>query len=613
MSDKFENTVNNIENEIKTANEEVTTATAQPQPIVAEPAEQPVVAQAVTPEQPVYVAEESATQEPSAEAEQEAKAEAEAEQGVAVQEQPVAIEQPAPAQEQPVYVQPQAAQQFYQPQQPIYVNPVVGVSPKPAFAPQPYQPPMMYAQPQTYQQQPVYQAPAAGIQSVQSQSTHTDAQPEKVSKESTPKKQKKGLGKAAIAVLIILGFICSGVLGFGGGMMAVKYGSNNGTTKTVNTRVDGDLNIKKVEDNAPDGEVKQKNNLSVAEITDMVADSVVEITTESVVTGRFSQQYIAEGAGSGVIISEDGYIITNNHVIDGAQNISVTLRDGKSYDATIQGKDSIIDIALLKIDAKDLTTAVFGDSDKIHVGDMTVVIGNPLGQLGGTVTDGIVSALNRDIVVEDQTMNLLQTNAAINPGNSGGGLFDGRGNLIGIIVAKSSGTDVEGLGFAIPINDVLDILGDLKTVGYVTGRIEMGMTLLDVTSSQMAWMYGVSDTGVYVYSVTNGSNAAEAGFKSGDYIKTFDGKEVSSSDDIDKILENHKVGDKIEVTVVRRRQTGTLTLELEEYTPNIIGKTESNDGFNNGNSGNNGGNNGGNGDFGGFGGEFFDDFFNKFF
>lgn len=535
----------------------------------------------------------------------------------------------APVAEQPAYTAPQS----------IYVNHVNKVSSKPPFAAQAYQQPVMYTQPQQMYQQPYYgayqapvmqpvapsapttsaqvQQPFVGTQPIANAAVQQGAQMNNTQKvhnafedgvqKSKKKSERRPLGRAAVAVIVLLGFIISGGLGFCGGMLANRYGfGTSNKTGTQTSNISGDLNIQKVEDNAETNTTSTPtNNLSVSEITDLVANSVVEITTESVVTGGFSQQYIAEGAGSGVIISSDGYIITNNHVISGAKTIKVTLRNGDAYDATIIGADSVVDIALLKIDAKDLTTAVFGDSDKLKVGDMTVVIGNPLGQLGGTVTDGIISALNRDIVIDDQTMNLLQTNAAINPGNSGGGLFDGRGNLVGIIVAKSSGTDVEGLGFAIPINDVLDILEDLKKYGYVTGRIDLGMTLLDVTSSQMAWMYGVSETGVYVYSVTNNSKAAAVGFVPGDYITEFDGKKVTSSDDINKILEDHKVGDKVEVTVIRRRATYTLTLELEEYSPNLIGKSENADGWNsNSNSNNNGG----------FSSDdFFDDFFDRFF
>lgn len=604
MSDNFEKLTDSFQN-----NEQPVSANGSDTPADAhtdnEAAQSVTTGQTSAVEQTVSAQENSALQQPNVQAIQSNPAQNilnEKPQAPAVQYSPAA--QPA---NQTVYTQPA-----------VFVNPVATVSDKPPFsAQQSYQAPdMRYAQQQQpfYQQaapmqmnQPVVQQPSQPVQQPVQQQVHQPvqaAQPyfgenqaaqtvntaqQPIYQAATsayttntsapkPKKQKKGMGKAAVAILVIIGFICAGGLGFGGGLLAMKYGNSSGSS----AHTGGDLNINKVEDTAGEGTPVSTNNLSVTEITNMVADSVVEITTEVVTTGKFSQQYISEGAGSGVIISEDGYIITNNHVISGANTISVSLRDGTSYKATIIGADSVIDIALLKIDATGLTTAVFGDSSKINVGDMTVVIGNPLGQLGGTVTDGIVSALNRDIVIDGNTMNLLQTNAAINPGNSGGGLFDGRGKLIGIIVAKSSGTDVEGLGFAIPINDVLDILEDLKKYGYVTGRIEMGMTLLDVTSEQMAWMYGVSDIGVYVYSVTNGSNAADVGFKPGDYIKTFDGQEVTTADDIEKILDKHKVGDKVEITFVRRRQQHTLTLELEEYTPNIIGKTENTDGFSDG-------------------------------
>ncbi|MGN0518948.1 MAG: trypsin-like peptidase domain-containing protein [Acutalibacteraceae bacterium] len=608
MSEDFVKGNAEITNDVQQT--EQVTASVEPTPIEVQPAQQTEAPVEVQPTQQAPVVEPVQTIEQ-------------------VEVQPT--QQPqvqASVSEQPAYTAPQS----------IYVNPVNEVSSKPPFATQAYQQPVMYTQPQQMYGQPYYgayqapmmqpiaptapaqvQQPIVGSQptanAAAQHATQTQHNTEKVNnafdygvQKSEKKSEKRPLGRAAVAVLVLLGFIISGGLGFCGGMLANKYGSGTSNrTGTQTSNISGDLNIQKVEDNAETNTTSTPtNNLSVSEITDLVANSVVEITTESVVTGGFSQQYIAEGAGSGVIISSDGYIITNNHVISGAKTIKVTLRNGTAYDATIVGADSVVDIALLKIDAKDLTAAVFGDSDKLKVGDMTVVIGNPLGQLGGTVTDGIISALNRDIVIDDQTMNLLQTNAAINPGNSGGGLFDGRGNLVGIIVAKSSGTDVEGLGFAIPINDVLDILEDLKKYGYVTGRIDLGMTLLDVTSSQMAWMYGVSETGVYVYSVTNNSKAAAAGFVPGDYITEFDGKKVTSSDDINKILEDHKVGDKVEVNIVRRRQTYSLTLELEEYSPNLIGKSENTDGWNNNSNSNNGG-------YNDYSDDFFDDFFDRFF
>lgn len=371
--------------------------------------------------------------------------------------------------------------------------------------------------------------------------------------------KKKGGGK--FAVTIILCVLLSGVVGFAGGVLSDKFTelSNKSGTESNMTINHVNTEIKTTQ--------STETELSTAEIADLVADSVVEITTEIVQTGAFSSQYISSGAGSGVIVSENGYIVTNNHVIDGASRINVTLRNGESYEAKLVGTDGILDVALLKIEKTGLTPAVFGDSDTLEVGDKAVVIGNPLGQLGGTVTDGIISALNRDVVIDDQTMNLMQTNAAINPGNSGGGLFNGQGELVGIVVAKSSGEEIEGLGFAIPINDVEEVLDDLIDYGYVRGRVSLGMSLLDISNYATAMMYNVDEVGCYVYSVDANTNAQKAGFTSGDRITKVGSTSVSSVAEVEKALESYKVGDSVEFTIVRNNQTQKITLVLEEYTP----------------------------------------------
>lgn len=308
-------------------------------------------------------------------------------------------------------------------------------------------------------------------------------------------------------------------------------------------------------------------SLSIPEIAEMAAPSVVEITTEVIVTGQRTPQYVSEGAGSGVIITEDGYIVTNNHVIEGAEKITVRLVTGDEYIAALIGTDEQTDVAIIKIEASGLSPAALGDSSTLVVGNQVVAIGNPLGQLGGTVTDGIISALDRDITLDDQTMSLLQTNAAINPGNSGGGLFDGSGNLIGIVVAKSSGTDVEGLGFAIPINDVKSVMLELMQNGYVRGRIELGMTFLDIASNQEAMMYRVSQTGVYILKVTGGSNAETAGLRSGDLVVSVEGTEVSTAAEIMSVIDGYEVGDSIEIKVMRSSEEKVSTLTLEESKP----------------------------------------------
>ncbi len=313
-------------------------------------------------------------------------------------------------------------------------------------------------------------------------------------------------------------------------------------------------------------------DLSIAEIAATAADSVVEITTESVTTGNFMQQYVSSGAGSGVIVTDDGYIITNNHVIEGASQITVTLTNQTSYDATLVGRDEQLDVGLLKIDAEGLKPAFFGDSDKLVVGEEVVAIGNPLGQLGGTVTNGIISALDRAITMDDRTMNLLQTNAAINPGNSGGGLFNTEGQLIGLVVAKSSGSDVEGLGFAIPINDVAEILNDLLDYGYVRNRVALGVSLLDVTSEQMAYMYRVPSVGTYIYSVEEDSAAEKAGLSPGDRILSVNDTEIGSSEDLKNLLTSVKVGDTLHFSISRNGRDLSVDVVAGEYVPDDIAK-----------------------------------------
>ena len=381
-------------------------------------------------------------------------------------------------------------------------------------------------------------------------------------KKQKVKKPKKPASKGFVAAMLIVSILCSAALGFGGGYLA-----NN-----MNKTSSGSININKVEASNTSSSGKSTAN-TTSDIVKKTADSVVEIATEGVKTGSFAQQYVVKGAGSGVIISEDGYIITNHHVIEGANSVTVTLRDGNtSYTAAVIGSDSDNDIAHLKVDAKGLTPATFGDSSKLAVGDYVVAIGNPLGELGGTVTDGIISALARDVTIEDQNMTLLQTNAQISPGNSGGGLFNANGELIGIVNAKDSATEVEGIAFAIPINNVLDIIDDLKSYGYVTGKIDLGMQLTDITSKDTAFYYGVNQTGCYVLSVTRGSNAETAGFTTGDLITKVNGTSVSTSADVEKALENSKVGDNVKFTVYRNGTTKDLSLILAEYVPN--GKTQ---------------------------------------
>jgi serine protease Do len=286
-------------------------------------------------------------------------------------------------------------------------------------------------------------------------------------------------------------------------------------------------------------------------------------------------QYVTEGAGSGIIIKSDGYIITNNHVISGASKIKVTTSDKKEYEAKVIGTDADTDVAVLKIDAKNLSAATMGNSEQLNVGDLAVAIGNPLGELGGTVTAGIISALDRSISIEGKTMSLLQTDSSINPGNSGGGLFNQYGQLIGVVVAKSSGSDIEGLGFAIPISKAADVADQLIEYGYVKGQVTTGMSYADMSANQQQMgpnsSFGGQDGqsssagAVYIQEIS-GANAKKAGFASGDLVYSVDGKQIDSFETLSSIITSHKVGDTIEFVIVRNNQQKKIKLELEEKT-----------------------------------------------
>ncbi len=307
--------------------------------------------------------------------------------------------------------------------------------------------------------------------------------------------------------------------------------------------------------------------MTMSEAVALIKDSVVEINTEQMVTGSIYGQYIASGAGSGVIVAKEGYIITNNHVVSGAKTIKVTLTNGTKYDAKLIGTDSATDIAVIKIEPTEtLTTAVLGSSDKLVLAEDVIVIGNPLGSLGGTVTCGIISALDRQITVEGEKMTLLQTNAAVNPGNSGGGMFNLRGELVGIVNAKSTGEDVEGLGFAIPIDTAYTVFNQLVEFGYVRGRVDHGLNLVDINDWFMATSYRVNAFGVYVLESKYTNE-----IKNGDRIVSVNGTEVTTSTDITTALSDCQVGDTVKFVLVRQGKTVEASLTLKEYNPTSNG------------------------------------------
>ena len=344
------------------------------------------------------------------------------------------------------------------------------------------------------------------------------------------------------------------------------------------------------------------DSLSISEIASRNRTSVVAIETETKVTyddssnyyspfgsmfgygfgygygygGRTSpREYTQKAAGSGVIISEDGYIVTNNHVISGANKITVYVASDddsseKTYDATLVASSESNDIAVLKIDATGLNPVTFGDSDKVQVGELAVVIGNPMGTVHGSVTAGIISAKERELTIDNVTINALQTDAAINPGNSGGALFDSYGNIIGIVYAKTSSVSVEGIGYAIPINRVHTLveqmINDPDSLKAQTdgSKIMLGITITDVTEA-LAQQYSMP-VGVYITEVSSMSAAERAGLQRGDVITSFAGETVKTADDLNAVKAKQTPGDIVKVVVDRNGHTVELELVVPQPT-----------------------------------------------
>ncbi len=384
-----------------------------------------------------------------------------------------------------------------------------------------------------------------------------------------PPKQKKYATRAGLVWTLVICLLFSALCGGAGFVAGAMMGKGTSIPGIISGGGTVNINNYTSEPAAP-----SKADGTVAGVVAAVSESVVEISTETVSTGISYGQYITSGAGSGVIIDTQGYIITCNHVIEGASKITVKLTTGKDYEASVVGSDSETDIAVIKIDAgSDTLKAVeFADSDSLIVGQEIVVIGNPLGSLGGSVTNGIISATGREIEIEGQMYTLLQTNAAINPGNSGGGMFDMNGRLIGIVNAKSSGSDIEGLGFAIPSKNAQNVASQLIAYGYIKGRVKIGIQCFEVQSQEdymKYWKYSkyITDYGVYIAEAENKS------FETGDRIVAFDGTEISTFSDLKALLSKCEVGQKVTITVSRlnaatgKSQLMQIETELTEKTP----------------------------------------------
>jgi len=302
----------------------------------------------------------------------------------------------------------------------------------------------------------------------------------------------------------------------------------------------------------------------IPEVYDLASPAVVSIQCKSQSSAYIQSQL---SSGSGIILRQDGFIVTNNHVVSGASEVTVITIAGQTFTAKIIGTDERTDLAVLKVESDTpLPFAELGDSSTLRVGEMALAIGNPLREeLAGTLTVGYISAINRSMVIDGKQMTMIQTDAAINPGNSGGALLNMRGQVIGINTAKSTGYDVEGLGFAIPINEARPIIESIIQHGYVTGRVMIGIKGISVTEA----ISKANDLpiGVYVKEIVTESSAEKGGLRVGDVIVACDGQEVTTIDEINKIRDTHAVGESMKMTVVRNGQKLDLQIVLMEEKP----------------------------------------------
>lgn len=432
--------------------------------------------------------------------------------------------------------------------------------------------PTWFSQPEAFPQAEPVQAPRTPVvYTAQSDPATYTAAP--IKKEQPKKKEKKhsGVGIIAIAVACaILGSI------LGGGVAGYLLRNNAAAPASVPQPAQQQKvpqtpipsNSKPVV--RPVAPNDSSVNLPPAEIYENYVDAVVGITNQGTVTNIYGQITSAASCGSGFIISEDGYVLTNYHVVESYKELTVSLHNKEEYEAELIGYDDANDVALLKIDATGLTVAPLGDSDELNVGDQVAAIGNPLGELDFSMTVGYISAMDREVNTDGNPINMMQTDAAINSGNSGGPLFDMHGNVVGITTAKysgstTSGTIIESIGFAIPINDIKSIVNDLQTYGYVTGKPYLGITVGDIESAYM--FYYDYPSSAYVNSVVPGSCAEKAGIQKGDIITALGDYMVQSHTDLVAALKHFHAGDTTTLSVYRDGEKSVLDITFDERTP----------------------------------------------
>ena len=395
-------------------------------------------------------------------------------------------------------------------------------------------------------------------------------QPQPDTAPEAPQKPKKNRTGAKVTALVLSCALVGGAMGFGGSALQNHLAAKNADTEEAQqasvvyegSRETSVINI---------AQIDTSKEMTPAEVYAQNVNSTVGIRT-SITTNYWGYQTQAAAAGSGFILSADGYILTNYHVVEDSNSITVSLYDGTEYDATLVGCDESNDIAVLKIDAEGLTPVVLGDSDNLNVGDQVVAIGNPLGELTFSLTTGVVSALNREVTLSSNvTMNLIQTDCAINSGNSGGALFNLYGEVIGITNAKyssssSSSASIDNIGFAIPINHVLPIVKSIIEKGYIS-KPYVGVSVSDV--NQQTQLYGIP-AGAAVQAVSDDSPAAEAGLQAGDVITRVNGTEITGSSDLVSLVSAAAIGDTLAMTVYRQGSTMELTVTVGEQVQSAL-------------------------------------------
>ena len=387
-----------------------------------------------------------------------------------------------------------------------------------------------------------------------------------------PKAKKKGGRKAwkgvlaAVLALVVVagscGITAALVNNYWQGQTDQMKQSFSQQVKDLQSQID---NVSKESSSISGTPVSADGSLTPSQVYAANVESVVAISNQAT-TNYYGQVSETASSGSGFILTEDGYVVSNYHVVEGATTLTVILHDGTEYDAKLVGGDETNDVALLKIEATGLPAVTIGSSDDLVVGDQVVAIGNPLGELTSTQTVGYISAKDRDVTTDGTTINMMQTDAAINPGNSGGPLFNMKGEVIGITTAKYSGTttsgaSIEGIGFAIPIDDVMGIISDLKEYGYVTGAY-LGVTVRSM-DADVANAYGLP-VGSQVASVESGSCSEKAGLKMQDIIMKLGEYEIEDNTDLLRALRKFKAGDTTTITVWRSGRELTLTITLDE-------------------------------------------------